>query len=82
VQCPSLSCGRPHYALAAQRSADSYIDIFQDSEARPIAAAEADGKALTEAGLAFKWLKIRDGKRQASIEGFGEVTQLEWVADG
>jgi hypothetical protein len=85
-------------ALAAQRSADSYvaggiainhngprysrdIDIFQDSEARLTAAAEADGKALTEAGLAFRWVRIRDGKRQASIEGFGDTTQLEWVAD-
>jgi hypothetical protein len=57
------------------------IDIFQDSEARLVAATEADGKALTESGLAFKWVKIRDGKRQARIEGFGEVTQLEWVAD-
>ena len=37
------------------------IDIFQDSEQRLEAAAEADAKALTKAGLQFSWNKIRGG---------------------
>jgi hypothetical protein len=82
--------------LAAQRSLDSYvagsqgmarrhfagdIDIFQDSEERLVSAAEADGKALVEAGLKLSWGKVHTGKRQAQIEGLGETMQLEWVAD-
>ena len=57
------------------------IDIFQDSENRLVAAAEADAKALIEAGLALSWLKIQSGKRQAEVEGLGETMHLEWVAD-
>jgi hypothetical protein len=57
------------------------IDIFQDSEERLGAAAEADGAALVEAGLKLSWRTIRTGKRQAQIEGLGETMQLEWVAD-
>ena len=34
------------------------IDIFQDTEQRLEAAAQADAKALTEAGLKFSWKKI------------------------
>lgn len=57
------------------------IDIFQDSEERLAGAAEADGAALVEAGLALSWGKVQTGKRQAQIEGLGETMQLEWVAD-
>jgi hypothetical protein len=57
------------------------IDIFQDSENRLAAAAEADAKALTEAGLKLSWGKIQTGKQQAVVDGLGETMQLEWVAD-
>jgi hypothetical protein len=57
------------------------IDIFQDSENRLAAAAEADAKALTEAGLTLSWGKIQSGKQQAEVYGLGETMQLEWVAD-
>jgi hypothetical protein len=57
------------------------IDIFQDSENRLAAAAEADAKALTEAGLKLSWGKIQSGKQQAEVQGLGETMQLEWVAD-
>jgi Nucleotidyl transferase AbiEii toxin, Type IV TA system len=57
------------------------VDIFQDSEHRLAAAAEADAKVLTGAGLKLLWGKIQGGKRQAEVEGLGETTQLEWVAD-
>jgi hypothetical protein len=57
------------------------IDIFHDSENRLAAAAEADAKALTEAGLTLSWGKIQSGKQQAEVYGLGETMQLEWVAD-
>jgi hypothetical protein len=57
------------------------IDIFQDSEERLEAAAEADAKALIEAGLAFSWKRVQIGKRDAEIEGLGDKTRLEWVHD-
>lgn len=57
------------------------FDIFQDSENRLAAAAEADAKALSAAGLKLSWGKIQSGKRQAEVEGLGETTQLEWIAD-
>jgi len=57
------------------------IDIFPDSEDRLAAAAEADGRALSEAGLKLTWGKIQSGKRQAEVAGLGEAMQLEWVAD-
>jgi len=57
------------------------IDIFQDSEDRLAAAAEADAKALTGAGLKLSWGRIQSGKRQAEVDDLGETVQLEWVAD-
>jgi nucleotidyltransferase AbiEii toxin of type IV toxin-antitoxin system len=57
------------------------IDIFQDSESRLAAAAEADGKAIGEAGLKLSWGNIQTGKREAAVEDLGETMQLEWVAD-
>jgi hypothetical protein len=57
------------------------IDIFQDSEDRLAAAAEADARALDEAGFKLSWGRIQSGKRQAEVEGLGETMQLEWVAD-
>lgn len=57
------------------------IDIFKDSENRLAAAAEADSKAIGEAGLKLSWGRIQSGKRQAEVEGLGETMQLEWVAD-
>ncbi|MGH9584839.1 MAG: nucleotidyl transferase AbiEii/AbiGii toxin family protein [Bryobacteraceae bacterium] len=57
------------------------IDIFQDSEQRLEAAAEADARALTEAGLKFSWKKIRGGKREAKLEGLGDRMRLEWLQD-
>ena len=57
------------------------IDIFQDSQQRLESAAEADAKALTEAGFKLSWKKIRDGRREAEVEGLGGRMLLEWVAD-
>jgi hypothetical protein len=57
------------------------IDIFQDTEQRLEAAAQADAKALTDAGLDFSWKKIVAGKREAEVEGLGDRMRLEWVHD-
>lgn len=57
------------------------IDIFQDSEERLQAAAAADEKTLTAAGLKFSWKKIVTGKRDAVLEGLGDKMRLEWVHD-
>jgi hypothetical protein len=57
------------------------IDIFQDTEQRLEAAAQADAKALTDAGLKFSWKKIVTGKRDAEVEGLDEKMRLEWVHD-
>jgi hypothetical protein len=58
------------------------IDIFQDGDDRLAAIAEHDGAVLAEAGFDVTWLSARGtGKRAARIEGLGETTQLEWVAD-
>ena len=57
------------------------IDIFQDTEQRLEVAADADAKALTEAGLKLAWKKIQTGKREAELEGLGDRMRLEWVQD-
>ncbi len=57
------------------------IDIFHDSEVRLEAAAEADAAALTAAGYAVAWQRIRPGRREATIERQGEAMQLEWATD-
>jgi hypothetical protein len=57
------------------------IDIFQDTEQRLEAAAQADAKALTAAGLKFTWKKIVTGKRDAEVGGLGDRMRLEWVHD-
>ena len=70
--------------VAINREGPSFsgdVDIFQDSENRLAAAADADAKALTGAGLKLTWGKIQSGKRQAEVAGLGETMELEWVAD-
>jgi hypothetical protein len=57
------------------------IDIFQDTERRLEAAAAADEKALSEAGLKLAWKAIATGKREAEMEGLGDRMRLEWVHD-
>jgi len=57
------------------------IDIFQDTEQRLEAAAQADARALIDAGLKFTWKKIVTGKRDAEVEGLGDRMRLEWVHD-
>ena len=57
------------------------IDISRDSQQRLESAAEADAKALTGAGFKLSWKKIKDGKREAEVEGLGDRMPLEWVAD-
>jgi hypothetical protein len=57
------------------------IGIFQDSEQRLEAAALADEKALSDAGLKLTWKKIVGGKRDAEVEGLGDRMRLEWVHD-
>ena len=82
--------------LAAQRSPDSYIaggiainrngprfscDIFHDSSDRLHAAAEADAAALAQAGYRVVWDRVRDGKREATVERGDGAMQLDWAAD-
>lgn len=57
------------------------IDIFQDTEQRLQAAAAADERTLTAAGLKLSWKKIVTGKREAELEGLGDRMRLEWVHD-
>lgn len=57
------------------------IDIFQDTEQRLQAAAEADEKTLIAAGLKLSWKKIVTGKREAELEGLGDKMRLEWAHD-
>lgn len=57
------------------------IDIFQDTEERLKAAAEADEKTLTAAGLKLWWKRVVTGKREAELEGLGDKMRLEWVHD-
>jgi hypothetical protein len=57
------------------------IDIFHDSEDRLESAVKADGAALTAAGYAVTWGRVRTGKREATVAGQGEAMQLEWVTD-
>lgn len=57
------------------------IDIFQDTEERLHAAAEADAKTLTAAGLKLAWKRIAIGKREAELRGLDDTMRLEWVHD-
>jgi hypothetical protein len=57
------------------------IDIFQDTEQRLEAAAQADAKAIIDGGLKFSWKKIVTGKREAEVEGLGDRMRLDWVHD-
>jgi hypothetical protein len=58
------------------------IDIFQDGDDRLIAIAESDVAIIAGASFKVTWLPGRgSGKRTALVEGLGETTQLEWVAD-
>jgi hypothetical protein len=58
------------------------IDIFHDGDERLAAIAESDAAVIAGAGFSAVWLPGRGtGKRSAIVEGMGEKTQLEWVAD-
>jgi hypothetical protein len=57
------------------------IDIFQDTEQRLEAAAQADARTLANAGLGFSWKKVLTGKREAEVEGLDDRMRLEWVHD-
>ncbi len=58
------------------------IDIFHDGDARLVAIAESDAAVIAGVGISVRWLPGRGtGKRTALVEGMGEQTQLEWVAD-
>jgi hypothetical protein len=57
------------------------IDIFHDSEARLEAAANTDAAALTAAGYAVTWERVREGKRDATVSRGSEAIPLEWVTD-
>jgi hypothetical protein len=72
-------------AIALNRDGPRFsgdIDIFQDGDERLVAIAEGDAAVIIAAGLQVSWLPSRgSGKRAALIDGLGEKTQLEWVAD-
>jgi hypothetical protein len=58
------------------------IDIFHDGDDRLLAIAESDAAVIAGAGFKVTWLPGRgSGKRAVLVEGMGETTQLEWVAD-
>lgn len=58
------------------------IDISHDGDDRLVATAENDVAAMAAAGFKVTWQPNRgSGKRAAVVEGLGETTQLEWVAD-
>lgn len=58
------------------------IDIFHDGDEQLVATAESDVAVMAGAGFRVTWLPGRgSGKRAALVEGLGETTQLEWVAD-
>jgi hypothetical protein len=57
------------------------IDIFHDSEARLETAANTDAAALTGAGYAVTWERVREGKRDATVSRGSEAMPLEWVTD-
>ena len=58
------------------------IDIFHDGDERLVVIAESDAAVLTAVGFTVAWLPSRGtGKRAAIVEGLGDRTQLEWVAD-
>jgi hypothetical protein len=72
-------------AIALNRDGPRFsgdIDIFHDGDARLVAIAERDAAVIVAADLALTWLPARgNGKRGAVVQGLGETTQLEWVAD-
>lgn len=72
-------------AIALNRDGPRYsgdIDIFQDSEERLVAIADADASVLKEAGLDVTWLAQRGaGFRRALVAGLDDKTVIEWVAD-
>ena len=58
------------------------IDIFHDGDDQLVAIAESDAAIIADAGFQVAWLPGRgSGKRAVLVEGHGETTQLEWVAD-
>jgi hypothetical protein len=71
--------------IALNRDGPRYsadIDIFQDGDERLVAIAESDAALIAGAGFTVTWLPGRgSGKRSIVVEGMGETTQLEWVAD-
>jgi hypothetical protein len=72
-------------AIALNRDGPRFsgdIDIFQDDGERIVAIAESDAAIITKAGFDLAWLPSHgSGKRVALVDGLGETTQLEWVAD-
>jgi hypothetical protein len=68
--------------LAAGRSPDSYLaGGVALNRAGPRFSSDIDAHALAEAGLKLSWRRIQPGRRQAEVQGLGEIMQLEWVAD-
>jgi hypothetical protein len=72
-------------AIALNRDGPRFsgdIDIFQDGDERLAAIAENDAALIAQAGFRVTWLSSRgSSKRTALVDGLGEQTQLEWVAD-
>ncbi|HEV3156992.1 MAG TPA: hypothetical protein VGZ00_06550 [Candidatus Baltobacteraceae bacterium] len=56
-------------------------DRFQVHAQGLAAAAEADEKALIEAGCTVSWIHIRENCRSAEIAGLGDTMQLDWHND-
>jgi hypothetical protein len=57
------------------------LDIFHDAAASVAASAQADAKALQEAGLSVEWTLRGEGMFQAVVSGGEDRVRLDWTTD-
>ena len=57
------------------------LDIFHDVAANVTASAEADAKALQEAGYAVTWALRKEGFYQADVGRGDDRLKLDWTTD-
>jgi hypothetical protein len=57
------------------------LDIFHDLPAIVAASAEADAKALREAGLTVEWIHRGEGFIKAVVSHEGDQVRLDWTTD-
>jgi hypothetical protein len=57
------------------------LDIFHDAAASVAASAQADAKALQDAGLSVEWTLRGEGMFQAVASGADDRVRLDWTTD-